>query len=277
MSNFLNNGGVLPFGLLDVSNKASTAGFNRSYNNVSLKMGIVLRCYPIGDDNNRSGITNEYDVQASEQEEDRSSTTLVYRNCIRSDGFGSIADFFEASLRVKTKTDSRSAGIPMFGQDGAIVLLLCLNGSSEGGIIIGGFQHPDRTPTIVDNGPRLEGEFNGVNIAIETDGSCTLTKKGATDNNGDPIDSSIVPSTVKIDASGNITVNCTNATVVASDTATLEAKTVKLGALATESAILGNAFKEYFSTHTHATSMGPSLPPTQAFPDSALSTKVKVE
>lgn len=43
-----------------------------------------------------------------------------------------------------------------------------------------------------------------------------------------------------------------------------------------ESAVLGDAFKAYFDTHTHPTGVGPSGPPAAPMPANTLSTKVKV-
>lgn len=46
---------------------------------------------------------------------------------------------------------------------------------------------------------------------------------------------------------------------------------VKLGASASEPLVLGNAFKDFFSQHTHPTGVGPSGPPTQPMTPAQLS------
>lgn len=184
MSNVMNNGAVLPTGLLGESGHSMMAGFNKTYKNNALRIGVVVASYPTADDKNRSKLTTEYDVLVVEQHEDKGSTTLLYRNCMSSEGLGSIADFFEKALRPKKKKTTKGDSVNLKGQDGAIVLLLCLDGMSDKGIIISALTHPDRKTTLTDEGPRLEGEYNGLNIKVEKDGSATLTFRGATDSEG---------------------------------------------------------------------------------------------
>jgi hypothetical protein len=184
VSNFLDNGAILPHGLLGVDHSADMHGFNKSYKNYPLRIGVVIAGYPVGDPKNKSGLTSEYDVQVTEQMEDRGATAIVYRNCIAAEALGSIADFFEKSLRVKKAKTTSGQAIDLKGQNGAIVLLLCLDGMSDKGIIISALTHPDRKTTLIDEGPRLEGAYNGINIKVEKDGSTTLTFNGATDHDG---------------------------------------------------------------------------------------------
>lgn len=203
MDNFLPNGAVLPFGLLGNDEMAMFNGFKKSYNNVALRIGVIVQNYPVSDDKNHSKLTTEYDVLVLEQQEDKGTTTLLYRNCMSAEGLGSMADFFEKTLRTKTAKTTKGDAINLKGQNGAIVLLLCLDGMSDKGIIIGALTHPDRPTTLVDSDPHLEGEYNGVNIKVEDDGSTTLTFKGATDNDGKVIDSSQGDTTIKIEKDGS--------------------------------------------------------------------------
>jgi hypothetical protein len=205
--NFLGNGAVLPHGLLGDNAGAEKGGFKKSYNNFALKIGVVKETYPVNDDRNRSKLTTEYDVVVIEQNEDRGATTILYRNCMSSEGLGSVADFFEKSLRKVKKKTRKGASLELKGQNGAVVLLLCLDGMADKGIIVGALTHPDRKTTLKDEGPHLEGEFNGVNVKVESDGSCTLTFKGATDNDGQPTDSSQGNTTVKIEKDGSFQVD----------------------------------------------------------------------
>jgi hypothetical protein len=201
MENYLDNGAVLPFGLLGDNQRAAVAGFNKSYKNVSLRLGIVLNTYGVGDDNNFSKLSNEYDVLVFEQQEDVGSTPIVYRNCLSSESFGSIADYFERTLR---RQETKPAGNSnTSGQNGAVVLILCLDGMSDKGIIIGQVTHPDRKTTLTGNDPHLEGEFNGCHIVVNTDGSAMFTFKGATDNDGKIIDASQGPTSVSVEKDGS--------------------------------------------------------------------------
>lgn len=203
MSNVMNNGAVLPNGLLGDNAGAMMAGFNKTYRNNALRIGVVVAAYPTADDKNRSKLTTEYDVLVVEQHEDKGSTTLLYRNCMSSEGLGSIADFFEKTLRPKKKKTTKGDSVNLKGQDGAIVLLLCLDGMSDKGIIISALTHPDRKTTLKDADPRLEGEYNGLNIKVEKDGSATLTFRGATDSEGKVLDKNQGDTVIGIEKDGS--------------------------------------------------------------------------
>lgn len=182
-------------------------GFNKSYRNFALRIGVVVASYPTSNERNKSKLTTEYDVMVVEQHEDKGATTILYRNCMSSEGLGSIADFFEKALRPKKKKTTKGDSINLKGQDGAIVLMLCLDGMSDKGIIIGQMTHPDRKTKLKDEGPYLEGEYNGLNIKVDTDGSATLTFRGATDSEGKPTDAKQGDTIVKIEKDGSYQVS----------------------------------------------------------------------
>lgn len=207
MSNELDNGAVLPFGLMSGYPSGLLEGFKKTYQNSSLRVGIVRETYAISDSKNVSKLVPEYDVMAFEQNEDKGSTVITYKNCMAAAALGSIADFFEATLRKLKKKTSKGETPSPSGQNGALVLLLCLDSMSEKAIIIGALTHPDRKTTLVDSDPHLEGEYNGVNIKVEKDGSTTLTFKGATDNDGKIIDDTQGNTVMKIEKDGSYQVN----------------------------------------------------------------------
>lgn len=186
MDNVLDNGTVLPSGLLSQQGTAeSIAAFNRSYRDTRLKAGIVTKTYDVNDPANQNGLCTEYDVVTIEQFENKGSTSLLYRNCISTQGFGSIADFLEFNLRAKTQ--QLTPGSPTFGnQDGAIVLIQCLDGIGNKAVVVGNLIHPDRPTTIQTTDPQLAGAYNGINVAISPDGSFMISFKGATNNQGAP-------------------------------------------------------------------------------------------
>lgn len=199
MTSRLGNGAVLPTGLLANDMGAMSEGFKKNYQNSALRFGVVTKSYPKGSPGNILGLSTEYDVMVFEQNENKSATPQTYKNCLSSESLGSLADFFETTLRVQTKKGSSEDAK---GQDGAVVLVLCLNAVSGNGIIIGSLTHPDRKTTLIDNGPHLEGEFNGVNIKVNKDGSTSLTFKGATDNDGKPTDATQGDTELKIETDG---------------------------------------------------------------------------
>lgn len=201
----MKNGAVLPSGLLGMNPGASSDGFKKTYQNNSIRMGIVIKTYGVNDPGNMTGLAPEYDVSVFEQHENKSSTVITYKNCLSSEGLGSIADYFEMTLRTQNKKSG--INIDTKNQNGAVVLVLCLNGVSDKGIIIGALTHPDRETTLVDDGPRLTGEYNGVQIKVNPDGSTSLIFKGATDNDGNVIDSSQGNTTLSIEKDGSYQVD----------------------------------------------------------------------
>lgn len=317
MDNFLENGSVLPSGLLSNNIKTLMGGFNKSYNNTYLRIGVIINSYDISDPNNRSKLTTEYDVSVIEQNQDIGVTSIVYKNCMSSDGLGSVADFFEKTFRKMEQKTTKGSGINLKGQNGAVVLLLCLDGMSEKGIIIGGFPHPDRNTTLTSEGPSLQTEFNGVNLKINQDGSTGITVKGPTDNNGNiksPINTNInvesngsvqitnnsvtfrldssgavtitaqgaininAQGNTEINSQGNLDIKCSKANVVSSGDAIVEGSSIKLGQGASESLIKGDLFAKLFATHTHTSGIpGSPTSPPTQSINSALSKKVKTE
>jgi hypothetical protein len=201
----LKNGSVLPYGLMGLDTKSLTGGFEKTYKNFALRAGIVIRSYNVEDDSNISKLVPEYDVVVIEQDGNRAVTPITYKNCIAASSFGSIADFFEARLRTQDRVKNKNTkGRDFAGQDGALVLLLCLDGSSEKGIIIGGLPHPDRKSKLKGKGKILAGEFNGISVSVSDDGSANLTFKGATDNEGNPLDKEQGDTSFDIEKDGSV-------------------------------------------------------------------------
>ena len=273
MSNILPNGTVLPFGLINGNGglEAAIAGFNRSYRNTGLKAGFVVKSYAADDVSNQSQLCTEYDVQTIEQFENKGTTSILYRNCLSYQGFGSIADFLEFTLRSQTY-DGKNA--PVFaGQDGAIVLIQCLDNIGSKAIVVGTLIHPDRPTTITGTAPQLSGEYNGVNVQIANDGSCTLTFKGATDSKGVPKDSSLnttfqiktdgsfefmhpkvdiladAGGALTITANGDASITCDNANITASGDTNL--KTTGTTTITSETIVLNKQMTGITTAQSH--------------------------
>jgi hypothetical protein len=81
-----------------------------------------------------------------------------------------------------------------------------LDGLTNKAVILGGYPHPDRDTTLKDTDPHLEGEYNGVNIVVNSDGSTALTWNSATDNDGKVIDDSHGTTVLAIDVDGTFTI-----------------------------------------------------------------------
>lgn len=199
------NGTVLPSGLLGSSGaQDAVTAFNRSYRNTGLKAGIVVKSYAASDSGNQNGLCTEYDVEVMEQFENKGSTSILYRNCISIQGFGSKADYLEFTLRPKTVQTNK--GFLTFGdQDGAIVLLQCLDNIGDKAVVVGNLIHPDRPTTITTTDPHLQGEYNGVQIVVNSDGSTALNFQGATNSQGQLISNPGLTS-INISADGSFQV-----------------------------------------------------------------------
>jgi hypothetical protein len=207
MNNFLENGTVLPYGLLSHDPADFAKGFQKSFNNTALRLGVIVESYDVSDVKNVTKLSTEYDVVVFEQDANRGVALITYKNCLSTDALGSIADFFEKNFRVQTRKSTAGGEENTKGQDGAVVLVLCLDGTTGKGVILGGLRHPDRTSTLPNSDPHLEGEYNGVHVKVDTDGSTSLVFKGATDNDGKAIDSSQGNTTVKIETDGSFQID----------------------------------------------------------------------
>jgi hypothetical protein len=311
MDNYLDSGGVLPSHLLSGNDSAERiAGFNKTYRNYPLRLGIVDKIYPITDINNFTKLSTEYDILVFEQNEDRGNTIITYKNCISSDSLGSVADFLDKNLRYKTENTNPGGILNTVNQNGATVLLLCLDGVSEKAVIIGALPHPDRASTLLNSDPYLEGEYNGVNIKVNTDGSTALTFQGPTNSDGDTTTtngntvfqiktdgsfefnhstitisankSGVLNITTTSDANitvgGNTNIQTTGtANIIAQGLTTVDGSSINLGQNAFESVIKGTTFRNIYNNHTHIGDLGfPTSAPNEIM-DPALSKHVFTE
>jgi phage gp45-like len=201
----MDNDSVLPSGLFDTDFGDRLSGFNRTYNNSGLKVGVVVKSHEIAADTNVGKLCVEYDVVVVEQDENRGITPMRYRNCISADGLGAIADFLEFRIREQKSFEGPAEGLDVGNQDGAVALLLCLDKNSDKGVIVGFLSHPDRKSKLTE-GRQLAGEFNGVGIEIRDDGSVSLTWRGSTDNKGEKDNEDQEPASVDIEVDGSIQV-----------------------------------------------------------------------
>lgn len=214
MDNYLESGGVLPSGLMSGNDMMEKmAGFNKTYKNYPLRVGVISQIYAYNDFNNFSKLSTEYDVQVFEQNEDRGNTILKYKNCIGVDGLGSIADYFEKNFRPMTMNTNPTGVLNTTYQNGSVVILLCLDGVTEKAVIIGGLNHPSRSTKLTTTQPQLYGEYNGVAVAVNPDGSTSLTFNGATDNNGNLVTPGQGPTTVAIATDGTFSVQHSGVTM----------------------------------------------------------------
>jgi hypothetical protein len=199
----LPSGGTLNTSLLKLTENKDNA-FKHQYSNVELRFGFIEKKYAIDDPKNISKSQVEYDVNTLSQTNGGGFTNVTYRNCVISDGFGGVGDFFEKTYRERTKTNDKTNLNDVVNQNGSVVLLQCLNGNMTQATIIGALPHPDRKTKLTGNGNELYAAFNGIGISILDDGSASLTFSGATDNSGSPIDPTQGTTTVSIEKDGSV-------------------------------------------------------------------------
>jgi hypothetical protein len=184
----------------------------------------------------------------------------VYENCLLASQFGTPGDCLRYTLRadpqVKSGVDSTFTGPGL----GARVLIQCINGEMHNAVIVGALQNADDTSEQKaekdKRGHHLEWEFNGVNIAIEDDGSLHLFVKG------------------KTDASGKVqNENGTRITIAADGTCTISTPKAKfkVGEGADEAMVLGNQLVtllrkliQAIMAITVVSAVGTSTPPVNA-------------
>jgi len=168
---------------------------------------VVLKTHEIEDKTNLYKNGPEYDVSIYEQDANRGITSTIYKNCIYMDSFGGIGDFFEVKRRKPTKDEYKSdQDIEKY--DGSMVLVLCIDGSSDKAIIIGSITNPNRKVSLTkEAGHHMEGEFNGVNWKVNKDGELTVTFKSATDAKGKPADEEAGGTFIKVDKTGSVDIN----------------------------------------------------------------------
>lgn len=195
------NDPILPSSLLSEADQDYYSTFNYNFNNFSLKIGLVKKSYNIDDKENTNKKMPEYDVLVFEQHGDQGVASTTYPRCIFLDTFGGLGDFFEFKKRNPTDEQLQDPA----NSDGSTVLMLCVDGVAEKGLIIGAIPHPNRKTTLTkDAGHHLEGEFNGLNWQVNKDGALTVTFQSATDNKGIAQDQEAGGTAWKIEKDGSI-------------------------------------------------------------------------
>jgi len=200
-------GYVEPSGLLSIIDQKTVSAFNKKYQNTPLRMGCIVEVYEIDNPNNTSGgVIVQYDVVTDEQGA-HGTNFVLYPNCIALDGIGGIGDFFEYKLR-NSSDEPFSKTYDFKKQNGTLVIMLCLDGFAEKGVVIGGVKHPTRKTTLTkEAGLHLEGEYNGLNWKIDKDGALTVTFKSKTNNEGIPQDKQAGGTHIQIDKTGQVDIN----------------------------------------------------------------------
>lgn len=195
----------LPSSLLETAELSDFSYSARMHNNTSLRVGVVIEIVPVESDDNHSKLSDEFSVMCV-QSSSGQPNSVIYKNVIALDSFGGVADYFEFQKRVPTDSKKVSRSGSLKEQVGSIVLLLCLDGSSEKSVIIGSIQHPSRK-TNLSKDTFAQGELNGLNWKINDDGGFTVTFKGKTNADGTVVDKKVGGSKISIEKDGSVQIS----------------------------------------------------------------------
>jgi len=195
---------TLPSSLLSQHSNKQNGTFKHEFGNFGLKTGVIIKTHELDSEDNLLKIGPEYDVVIHEQDGNRGITSVTYKNCQFLEALGGIADFFDVKRREPTNTDYKvDQDIEKF--DGAMVLMACIDGVSNKGIILGAITNPNRKSTLTkDAGSHMEGQFNGLNWQVDKNGALTITFNSAMDNKGKQADEKAAGANWKIEKDGSI-------------------------------------------------------------------------
>lgn len=176
-----------------------------------LRMGRIIKIHAPGTPTCRNKKFFEYDVLVDDGSENNPSTRFTLSHCWMISQFGGAADHSSWTPRVLQErslkhdfVDEKSYG------HGSRVLVLCINGSGFGGIILGGVQHTlkkDGDSTAL--GHHLLWEFNGIRANVDKDGQLHVTYNGKTLETGlpDNVSADVVGTGVHMLQDGGLKVN----------------------------------------------------------------------
>lgn len=146
--------------------------------NTKLRKGEVMAVIPPSSKRSVSKFLYEYDVLVPQYESGTVGTRL-YRNCILMNPVAGGGDHSAWRLRASTKPLTEAGKT-----DGSRVLILCVEGSNNQAVILGGLRDERSGKDDEKLGQHYEFEFNGVNFQVKDDGSWICQQKGKTDNLG---------------------------------------------------------------------------------------------
>jgi hypothetical protein len=148
----------------------------------------------------------EYDVLVY-QHEKGTYAGKIYRNCTLLNTLAGGGDQSTWTLRASTQPveDQQES-------DGSRVLIMCVEGSNNQPVILGGLRD-ERCTKDPSKEHFFNWEFNGVNFRANDDGSWSIVNKGKTTNLGDvdpKADKNGIGTTIKTESNGNIIINTPN-------------------------------------------------------------------
>lgn len=185
-----------------------TVGSNLS--STSLRVGEVKEIIYPEDKLSLSKKWVEYTIEVVQRDGTNTSSSTLYHGCLVSQMFGGFADQIHYTLR---KDKQKQGNDPKGGVGvGSKVLLLCINGTRNNAVVIGGLpdtEFEDKDKHKKDDGHNLYFEFNGIVFTINKDGELELKFNGSTQVDGEPTDGNdeeANPTTIKINKDGDFSI-----------------------------------------------------------------------
>jgi hypothetical protein len=176
MSIVMDDGYALP-GDVEVDNAGSVV--SGQWFDYSLRIGKIVAVFLPDEKGNFNQKFIEYSVETHSTDGLSGPAPITYPRCLLMNRFGGVADYERWTPRID-KDDEDGFNI------GSQVLLLCVNGKSRSGIIVGGVPNvraKTREEKFKDN-HRYEWEFNGIKERVNNDGEYLWTRRGPTKADG---------------------------------------------------------------------------------------------
>jgi hypothetical protein len=231
----------------------TSGGFPDLLQKLPVRTGRVIRVHSPSSESSRSRRYIEYDVLVDTSSEHGPPTQFVIPHCMVASVFGGIAD--HSFWTPRATTDGRK---PENYGTGSTVVVVLVDASAFGGLIIGGLQRQAEVPDSTKHQAMLE--FNGVRCHVNNEGEFRITFQGATDALGEPLNPTGPTGTqLLMDAEGNFkmfapedivgqaegSINlfaAFNMNLNADNTIQTDSQFVKLGA-ATDQMVLGTTYR----------------------------------
>lgn len=191
---------VIP-SFLDIQGQPTRFGKSSAFGNVELRSGEVQEIFYPDHELNKSKKFIEYRVFVQHMA-NGVGVGKTYDYCVLLNPLAGLADQASWTLRADKSAERVSKSGAKPGK-GSKVLILCINGTQNNPIIIGGLRDDSEKDT--NKGHNFHLNFNGVDVVVNKDGELILTYAGATEIDGTTkADSNVVGTTIRLEKDGSV-------------------------------------------------------------------------
>jgi hypothetical protein len=169
------DGTVLP-SFMKVLEGPGPTGTDLSLNDYRIHVGRIVAIHGPEQSTNNNKKFFEYDVEV----DIGGGVKKVYPRCVMAAPFGGFADTMSWTPRISHGTNDAGAGVDF----GTRVFVLCLNGHTSRGVIIGGAKHHALPKETQEDGHHFVAVFNGVKVNVNSKGELLLQRTGPTFSDG---------------------------------------------------------------------------------------------